>query len=77
QIVAREMVVETVHPLDGPTRSIGLPIRFSETPKRTGGPAPRLGEHTCEVLMEYGFDTTRIRDLIAQGAVHALEDRHA
>lgn len=71
QIVAREMVVETVHPLDGPTRSIGLPIRFSETPKQTGGPAPLLGEHTCEVLAEYGFQTTEIAALLAQGAVMA------
>lgn len=74
QIVARDMVVETVHPLDGTTRSIGLPIRFSETPKCTGGPAPRLGEHTREVLAEYGFDAGQIRELMMQGAVHALEE---
>ncbi|MBI2527897.1 MAG: CoA transferase [Candidatus Rokubacteria bacterium] len=30
----------------------GFPARFSRTPAQVGGPAPRLGEHTAEVLAE-------------------------
>ena len=50
QIIAREMVAETVHPVTGPFRTLGVPVKFSETPGSVRRPAPRLGEHTQEVV---------------------------
>jgi crotonobetainyl-CoA:carnitine CoA-transferase CaiB-like acyl-CoA transferase len=50
QIVARDMVAETQHPVTGPFRTLGVPVKFSETPGAVRRPAPRLGEHTQEVL---------------------------
>jgi crotonobetainyl-CoA:carnitine CoA-transferase CaiB-like acyl-CoA transferase len=50
QILAREMVVETVHQQTGPFRTIGVPVKLSETPGAVRRPAPRLGEHTDEVV---------------------------
>jgi crotonobetainyl-CoA:carnitine CoA-transferase CaiB-like acyl-CoA transferase len=44
---------------------VASPVRFSETPARTGERAPELGEHTEEVLLELGFsweDITRLSD---------------
>jgi crotonobetainyl-CoA:carnitine CoA-transferase CaiB-like acyl-CoA transferase len=50
QILARDMVAETTHPITGPFRTLGVPVKFSETPGAVRRPAPRLGEHTQEVL---------------------------
>lgn len=72
QILARDMIVETHHPVTGSARSIALPIRFSETPKAVTRPAPLLGEHTWEVLREYGFDDQRISQLQLEGAILAV-----
>jgi crotonobetainyl-CoA:carnitine CoA-transferase CaiB-like acyl-CoA transferase len=69
QTRAREMVVETVHPQAGAVKSLGCPIRFSATPASVSRPAPLLGEHTREVLREYGFDSAEIDALAAAGVV--------
>jgi crotonobetainyl-CoA:carnitine CoA-transferase CaiB-like acyl-CoA transferase len=52
QIVAREMVVETEHPSVGKFRTLGVPTKLSRTPGALRRPAPRLGEHTAEILRE-------------------------
>jgi crotonobetainyl-CoA:carnitine CoA-transferase CaiB-like acyl-CoA transferase len=52
QIVAREMVVETEHPSAGKFRTLGVASKLSRTPGALRRPAPRLGEHTAEVLRE-------------------------
>ena len=52
QIVAREMVVETEHPSAGKFRTLGIASKLSRTPGALRRPAPRLGEHTAEVLRE-------------------------
>ncbi|HYB55937.1 MAG TPA: CoA transferase [Alphaproteobacteria bacterium] len=50
QLRAREMVVEVEHPSAGRMKTLGVPIKLSETPGSVRRPAPRLGEHTAEVL---------------------------
>ncbi len=69
QTAARKMVVETEHRDAGPTRSLGFPVRLSETPARITRPAPALGEHSREVLLEAGFGEDEIAQLIAEGVV--------
>lgn len=68
QTVAREMVVETEHPKAGRVRSLGLPVKFSETPGTVRRPAPLLGQHTYEVLQEVGYSRADIDVLVTQGA---------
>lgn len=69
QTLAREMVVDLVHPQAGPTKAIGCPIHFSRTPTQITRPAPMLGEHTRELLREYGYQDSEIDAFVAQGVV--------
>jgi crotonobetainyl-CoA:carnitine CoA-transferase CaiB-like acyl-CoA transferase len=69
QTLSRGMVVELDHPQAGKTRAIGCPIHFSQTPAQITRPAPLLGQHSRELLAEFGFDTAEIDNLIGQGVV--------
>lgn len=71
QTRARDMVVEVSHARLGRVRSLGSPVKMSagSGPARSG--APLLGEHTREVLLEAGFTSPEIDDLVAPG--HALD----
>ena len=69
QVRAREMMVETDHPVAGRVRNIGIPIKLSETPGRFQRPAPTLGQHTNEVLTELGCSDDEIDKLRTGGAV--------
>ncbi|MFN4003769.1 MAG: CaiB/BaiF CoA transferase family protein [Hylemonella sp.] len=71
QTLARGMVVELQHPQAGATRALGCPIHLSATPARIDRPAPMLGEHTREVLREFGYTDSQIDTLIAGGIVAA------
>jgi crotonobetainyl-CoA:carnitine CoA-transferase CaiB-like acyl-CoA transferase len=71
QTRARNMVVDLVHPQAGATHALGCPVHFSATPTRIDRPAPLLGEHTREVLREFGYGDADIDDLAAQGVVAA------
>jgi crotonobetainyl-CoA:carnitine CoA-transferase CaiB-like acyl-CoA transferase len=69
QVAARNMVVDLVHPQAGPTKALGCPIHFSNTPTRIDRPAPMLGEHTRELLREYGYSDGEIDGFFAAGVV--------
>ncbi|MFP5405355.1 MAG: CaiB/BaiF CoA transferase family protein [Gammaproteobacteria bacterium] len=71
QVLARDMVVEVEHPRTGRSKALGFPIKFSATPADTGHAAPTLGEHTSEVLAEFGYPADEIDALIAEGVVQA------
>ncbi|HET9652557.1 MAG TPA: CoA transferase, partial [Usitatibacter sp.] len=55
------------HPTEGTIRSIGVPSVWSETPAAGWRPAPRLGEHSVEVLREAGYSDAQIERLAADG----------
>ena len=69
QVQAREMMVETDHPVAGRVKNIGIPIKLSETPGRFQRPAPTLGQHTDEVLSDLGCSDDEIDKLRTGGAV--------
>ncbi|ALD93693.1 putative acyl-CoA transferase/carnitine dehydratase [Cupriavidus gilardii CR3] len=69
QTLAREMVVEQQHPVAGPVKTIGLPIKLSETPARYVRPSPRLGEDTRALLAECGYGEKQIAEMLRAGVV--------
>ena len=71
QTLARDMVVEVEHSKLGPVRTLGFPVKFSNTPVSVERGAPLLGEHTPEVLAEVGYTDEEIEELIRRGAVRA------
>ncbi len=69
QTLARGMVVDLVHRQAGATKALGCPIHFSKTPTRIDRPAPMLGEHSRELLKEYGYVDAEIDRFVADGVV--------
>ena len=69
QTQARGMVVEVDHVEAGRTRGIGCPLHFSATPTVAPQAAPALGQHSRDVLREYGYADGEIDALLAAGAV--------
>jgi crotonobetainyl-CoA:carnitine CoA-transferase CaiB-like acyl-CoA transferase len=69
QTIAREMVIEVAHSSLGSVKTLGLPIKFSETPGKVRSGAPLYGEHTRAILSTYGFGPDEIAALQQEGAV--------
>ena len=72
QTLARGMVTKAPHTKLGPVKTLGAPVKFSATPGGVTRGAPLLGEHTREVLAEYGYGDDEINALICDGAVIAM-----
>jgi crotonobetainyl-CoA:carnitine CoA-transferase CaiB-like acyl-CoA transferase len=53
QTIAREMVVEVEHTKIGKMKTIGVPVKLSDTPAKISKAAPLLGEHNDEVLEDW------------------------
>jgi crotonobetainyl-CoA:carnitine CoA-transferase CaiB-like acyl-CoA transferase len=66
QTLARSMIVQLDHPALGMARSIGNPIKFSETPVSYRLPPPMLGEHTSEVLRGLGYSEEEAQEILAE-----------
>lgn len=63
------LVQEVDQPGLGPVRMLGFPYRTSAGPTAVRRPAPRLGEHTAEVLAGIGLAEAEIERLARAGAV--------
>ena len=69
QIKHNGTFVEYDHPTEGRVKTPGFPIKFSKTPSTVDRGAPRVGEHTREILAAAGKSEIEINALLASGAV--------
>jgi crotonobetainyl-CoA:carnitine CoA-transferase CaiB-like acyl-CoA transferase len=73
-LAAVDMFPRTDHPTEGSIRIVRSPVRFGEADCALRRPAPRLGEHSREILHEAGFADDEIADLLARNvAIEAVE----
>jgi len=67
QVRAREMILSVPHGAHGDVRMLGFPVKSDPDPCRVRHSAPELGEHTAEILAEFGFSAERIATLRRDG----------
>lgn len=65
---------EREHPSEGRIRNLGIPQEWSESQPRQRCLAPRLGEHTLELLREYGFGEQEIEAVLGSGGARVAEE---
>ena len=55
------------HPTEGKTRNMRLPNKWSSGVRREWTPAPKLGQHSVEILREAGYGQSEVDAMIAGG----------
>jgi crotonobetainyl-CoA:carnitine CoA-transferase CaiB-like acyl-CoA transferase len=71
QVVARGLIAEFDQPQVGRVRQPKPAARFAVHESAIGGPAPRVGQHSRDVLHELGYDDGAVEAMIAGKAVRA------
>lgn len=66
---ARNFIVTLEHPAAGPVKSMGNPVRFTDTPVSYRLPPPMLGQHTNQVLSCLGYNQEAITRFQKLGVV--------
>ncbi|MGY3591337.1 crotonobetainyl-CoA:carnitine CoA-transferase CaiB-like acyl-CoA transferase [Bradyrhizobium sp. USDA 4341] len=80
QVVARGIITEFDQPGVGRVRQPKPAAQFAVNPSTIKGPAPRIGEHSREVLGELGYSEAEIERMITEKAIRvaiAKEHEHA
>ena len=69
QVAANAYVQKVERPGEEPIPMVGVPVKLGKTPGRIRSMAPRLGEHTRQVLREHGFSEDETARLEAEGVI--------
>lgn len=72
QVVARQLIAELEQTSVGRVRQPVPAARFEGTPSAIQGPAPRVGEHSAEVLRELGYTSEQIEFMNQEGAIRTI-----
>ena len=73
QANADGMIWDLEHTITGPQRVVGPPVKMSKTPTGSHRASPALGEHTTEVLREFGIPNEEIAALVADGVASTMD----
>jgi len=69
QVRSLDMAPEFEHPRLGPLRLLGQGVNMERTPEHVDRATPELGEHTDEILGEFGYSSEDIARLRAEQVV--------
>jgi crotonobetainyl-CoA:carnitine CoA-transferase CaiB-like acyl-CoA transferase len=69
QARANDFFVTTHHPTQGPIEVIASPVKLGNSPASYRTPAPEFGQHTEEVLVQYGYDWEDIARFKEMGVI--------
>jgi len=69
QVRHNQMIVEIDDPRAGKTRQMGIPVTLVDNPGQIKGSAPRLGEHSQDVLRELGYSDKKISQFSENGII--------
>ena len=69
QVKEREMLVRIPHPAAGSVPQVASPMKFREAPLAYDRAPPLNGQHTREILSEFGLGAAEIDALAAQGII--------
>ena len=73
QIQVNGSIVRRDYPGFGEVRQAAPAARFSDSPSEISSPAPRLGEHSKQILEALGYEEAHSRSLLQSGAVVAAD----
>ncbi len=69
-IKARNMVIEVEHPIIGPMKMLGLPVKSTGELVAIRHPAPWLGQHSAETVKQLGLSERDIETLFEDGVIY-------
>ena len=73
QVLHNQTLRAGSHPIAGDFVEARLPALYSDTPVSAAHPAPGVGEHTREILTEYGFQASEVNDWQARGVISCYQ----
>ena len=69
QTIARELIEKTKHPTAGEISIIGSPLQFSGSRPKLRMPPPLLGQHSQEILKEFGYSDVDYENFRKQNVI--------
>ena len=69
QTKERKMIVDVKNEKAGSFKAIGMPIKFSDTKVEDTKESPTFGQHTKQILLDYGFENEEIDSLMKSGVI--------
>jgi crotonobetainyl-CoA:carnitine CoA-transferase CaiB-like acyl-CoA transferase len=73
QIIANQSVLKLNYEEFGEVRQARPSARFEKTPSEISRPAPKLGEHSKEILLNLGYSEDKISSLISEKKLFVTE----
>ena len=66
QTIDRQMILEVDNKKAGKSKAVGMPIKFSKSKTEKSKGAPNLGEHTKEIMINFGYNEKEIEDFYSR-----------
>jgi crotonobetainyl-CoA:carnitine CoA-transferase CaiB-like acyl-CoA transferase len=73
QVQHMRAIASYEHPTAGKVKVVAPAVKLSKTPAEIARPAPLIGQHSCEILKEFGFSRDQIDRWLEAGSVAQAE----